>query len=191
MLQRSMKITYMKTIYITGIYCIVLLSLLGNYNAQAQQPFGDLFNGAFSAIPSNYYGSSIINPVFETYFFSGFPSFYPVIRNNSVCYRNTWNLQKLRPAIPAPRPVIRQAAATISILITQGPTQALLVYNPTLLFGQSTPTIIPTALTLPALLGGNPLIFGSAPITSSNIAVFNYVANNLILPSGIALYIIP
>lgn len=190
MFQKIMENKYKKALYILGICFIVLLNLLGSYKVQAQQH--SLFNVSFS--PPYYCANGFLKPLFGDYFFSGFHMLPPSIRHTAFigkCYKNIWNSENLRPVIPAPKPVIRRAAATITILITQGPTQALLVYNPTILFGQSAPTIIPTALTLPALLGGNPLIFGSAPITSSNLAVFNYVANNLLLPSGIAFYIIP
>lgn len=103
-----------------------------------------------------------------------------------------WSRGDFRPAIPLPRPVFRRAATTVSVLITNGPTSAIFIINPTLLYGQTLPTVVlPTAPTLPALFSGKPLIFGSTPITSSNLAIFNFIANNFLLPSGIFFYILP
>ncbi|MGA1823753.1 MAG: hypothetical protein ACMUIP_03745 [bacterium] len=173
------KKSYIISICFTGL----LLFSTGVSVTHAQIPLNNPFALAFGAYtygrlypPGNAFSPPTIRlPVFG----QGWPG-------------ATLNSRGLSPAMPAPRPVVRHAAATITLLITQGPTSALIVYNPTILFGVSAPTIVPTALTLPALLGGQPLIFGSTPITSNNLLIFNYVANSSgILPSGIAIYILP
>ncbi|MGA1869783.1 MAG: hypothetical protein ACMUJM_14705 [bacterium] len=173
------------SVFFIGV--LVFISSGDSYIVYAQLPGGEAFGLSLNPL---YYGMPYL---------SGNPIFHPAIRVptfGGIWPGANWSRGGPRLAMPAPTPVIRHAAITITVLINNGPTSALLVYNPTILFGVSAPTIIPTALTstsltLPALFSGKPLIFGSVPITASNLQILNFVANNFLLPSGIAFYILP
>ncbi len=179
--------------------CLVIGFMLligegGNFVAYAQQPMGgltSLLTASCFGVPFPFCGM----PFYGIPFPSIMPFFPPpAIRQpafGGVWPELGWNRGNFRPALPAPAPVFRRAATTVTILISNGPTAALLVINPTALYGQSVPLIIPTAPTLPALFSGKPLIFGSTPITSSNVQILNYIANTFLLPTGIAFYILP
>lgn len=193
---RNNKLRQVEKIWL--VYWLVFISLFISQGIQAQQflwsPPVPLF---LSNLSSFYRYNASSSPGFMTGWNTlGYQPLVPppMIRRPPLAngWINTTAYSTIpQPSMPSPSPVIRQAAATISILITAGPTQALLVYNPTILFGASASAFVPTALTLPSLLSGKPLIFGTAPLTPTNLAIFNYVANSLILPSGISFFILP
>ncbi|MGA1869782.1 MAG: hypothetical protein ACMUJM_14700 [bacterium] len=93
----------------------------------------------------------------------------------------------LPPPVPIfPEPVVRNANITVTIWNTVGHTTYLLIYNPTLLIGPTAAPVTPSPLL--SLLAGQLLVFGESALSTANPALYNYLVNTFLTPTGLAIY---
>ncbi len=155
--------------YITGLLIITFIICLSvSAGAQLFYPPVPFFYPPVPFMPF----APIAPPALRTTPFMGFSGF---LRS------------PLLPPVPAfPSPMVRRANTTITIWNTVGHTTYLLIYNPTLLLGPAAAPITPSPLL--SLLAGQLLIFGESALSTANPALFNYLVNTYLLPTGLALY---
>ena len=160
------------------LFAAVISLILFTTSPAATQGLFPYFNPFLSA---GYYG----NP------FYGY-SVGPYIRtaiNPVPLYSNYHGNPWATSSLVTPRPVYRNASATITLWNTTGTVNSLLIYNPTSLLGPSAAPVTPSPLL--SLIAGSLLTAGADPLSTANPALFNYLANSFLLPSGLALYLFP
>lgn len=140
-------------------------------------------------------GAQGFSPYFNPFLYYGNPyygfGFAPAIRttNPYLGYGTAFGAPWLTPSFTPPAPIFRSAAATITLWVTTGTANTLLIYNPTSLIGASAAPVTPSPLL--SLIAGNLLVFGHSALSTTNPLFYNYLVNTYLLPTGLATFAIP